>query len=218
MLTWIINFFKSLFAKTDEPFKFEPGMVGIDISHHNPVTDMSQVIEYAEFIYLKATEGKTFVSNTLKENVSKLKKLGYKSYGFYHYYRINRDPIEQAENFLRFYEGDLPPVLDIELKGNEDIKPEDLEGILQFLEYLEERTGTLPIVYTNFFFCKDYLRPDYRLSKYPLWIAWYTKDYSRVKIPYPWKKPLIWQYSSYGKVDGIEGNVDKNQIMSEEEA
>ena len=46
------------------------------------------------------------------------------------------------------------------------------------------------------------------LSQYPLWYARYEVTKEKMLSEY---KPLIWQYSSKGKVDGIKGNVDMNE-------
>lgn len=56
-------------------------------------------------------------------------------------------------------------------------------------------------VYAN----PDYLKTKFDdLSEYPLWLAWYQGTEEKAKK----YNPLIWQYSSAGKVNGIAGNVD----------
>lgn len=73
-------------------------------------------------------------------------------------------------------------------------------------------------------FCKEvakkgfevgiYANPDYIKNKfnditdYPLWLAYY----SNTKGSY---NPLIWQYSSKGRVKGISGNVDLDEFFGE---
>lgn len=45
-----------------------------------------------------------------------------------------------------------------------------------------------------------------KLNKYAKWIAWWYQKADFDKAIYP-----IWQYSSEGKIDGINGNVDLNK-------
>ena len=56
---------------------------------------------------------------------------------------------------------------------------------------------------------RDYMITKFNdLSQYPLWYARYEVTKEKMLSEY---KPLIWQYSSEGKVDGIKGNVDMNE-------
>jgi GH25 family lysozyme M1 (1,4-beta-N-acetylmuramidase) len=58
-------------------------------------------------------------------------------------------------------------------------------------------------VYAN----PDYLKSKFNdLSKYPLWLAWYNTTEKRAKE----YKPYMWQYTSDGTLDGINGRVDMN--------
>lgn len=63
-------------------------------------------------------------------------------------------------------------------------------------------------VYAN----PDYLKNKFDdLSEYPLWLAWYQGTEEKAKK----YNPLIWQYSSKGKVNGIKGNVDMDIYYGE---
>lgn len=46
-------------------------------------------------------------------------------------------------------------------------------------------------------------------KKYPLWLAWYTKDPTRVRIPRPWANLWGWQY---GFENGIQFGVGSKEI------
>ena len=48
------------------------------------------------------------------------------------------------------------------------------------------------------------------LQNYPFWLAHYTKDTAPTSFRYHYS---IWQYSSKGRVDGIDGNVDLNLCL-----
>lgn len=188
---------------------------GVDISHHNRNVDLYKLSKAVDFIYMKATEGATFVSSAYNLRAEQLKTLGV-LWGAYHYYRINVDPIVQAKHFVRYKSGwTLPPVLDIEAINNDGYKSsKHTPDLLRFLQYVEAHTGFVPVVYTSFYYARDVIKPSAEFAKYPLWLAWYTDDFGRVKTPKPWDKIKIWQYTEYGSVDGVTGNVDINRIMS----
>lgn len=193
----------------------KPGAKGVDISHHNANVDLDELCRNTDFIYMKATEGRTFVSKAYESRAVILRKKD-TPWGAYHYYRINADPTAQAKHFCKFKEGwTLPPVLDIEAISNDGYSAaKHTAGLLQFLEYVEKEVGMTPVVYTGFYFARDDIKPTKEFGRYPLWLAWYTQDFSRVKAPWPWQAIKIWQYTEHGRNEGVVGNVDLNKIVS----
>jgi len=188
---------------------------GVDISHHNKSVDLYELSKVVDFIYMKATEGRSFISSAYHSRASQLKTLG-TLWGAYHYYKINVDPIVQAKHFVNFKHGwTLPPVLDIEGIGNDgyDSKKHTAD-LLKFLQYVEEHTGFVPVVYCGFYYARDVIKFTLEFAKYPLWIAWYTTDFSRVQVPPPWKEIKIWQFTEHGTIQGVNGRVDINKIVS----
>ncbi len=176
---------------------------GIDISKHQGSL-IDQIInnDSVSFIFCKATEGKNYVDPSFLHNWEKAKQNDIPR-GAYHFYKINRDPIEQAKHFVNMLKGfdktDLPPVLDIEKdcipKGFE-IDPIQLQqDLLQFLTKVESLTERRPIVYTSLSFANEFLQND-AFSKYPLWLAAYTKKQTPT-LPKIWKSTgwTFWQKS-----------------------
>ena len=72
---------KPIYIEPSKPRPLEPkkalgaGHVGVDISHHNKSVDLFELSKEVDFIYMKATEGTTFVSNVYEERAKELKKL-----------------------------------------------------------------------------------------------------------------------------------------------
>ncbi len=164
---------------------------------------------------MKATEGTGFVSSTYLSRSRELQNLKF-PWGAYHYYKINKDPIRQAEHFCAHLRTDsgLPPVLDIEAINNERYQfPKDTENLLKFLDFVENFTAQVPMIYSNYYFLRDKIQPDKRFEKYPLWIAWYTNDFNRVKVPKPWDRITLWQYTDRALIDGVKGSVDANKVI-----
>ena len=66
-------------------------------------------------------------------------------------------------------------------------------------------------VYANENWCKNYLDiAELHKSGYSIWCAKYSNNKPNIAAPYD-----IWQYSSKGRVDGINGNVDMNYMYND---
>src|SRR6185369_960202 len=130
--------------------------------------------------------------------------------GAYHFFYPNFDPQEQAENFLsvvtQLGPGDLPPVVDIEVSGEES--PTAIATALQlWLDTVEEDLDRQPIIYTAPGFWNSSLGGTSAFSEYSLWVAHYTNNPSP-SIPKGFTDYLFWQYSESGSISGVKGNVD----------
>ena len=182
---------------------------GIDISHYQGEIDWnelktSKTSEYPiEFIFIKATEGGDHKDSTFTRNFESARKHGLIR-GAYHFFTPHTDPVKQAEFYIqnvKLKAGDLPPVLDIELKGkNED--DEIKQRVKIWMECIEKHYGVKPILYTSYKFKEKYLN-DSTINTYPYWIAHYYVD--SVKYKGEWK---FWQHTDIGTVPGIGEDVD----------
>ena len=126
--------------------------------------------------------------------------------GAYHYFLPNKNPVQQANNFVKQVElksGDLPPVVDIEhLVGT---NPKQMRVALKtFLNLIQNNYKVKPIIYSYATFYRDYLGSDF--DNYPLWIAHY-KEKNKPDVIRPWQ---FWQHSEEGHVNGISHKVDFN--------
>ena len=181
---------------------------GIDISHHQGDIDWNTTFEATDsllsFVYCKATEGLNHVDSQWKNNREELISHGVRN-GAYHFFLPKKDPLLQAAHFLKHYttlDGDLPPVLDVEVEGTSDAQL--IENMKIWLKKVEEVTGMRPVIYTSHHFYKTKFSKQFNDHKF--WIANYNKnvnDLDREQI-------IHWQFSDEGTVPGIEGNVDMN--------
>lgn len=188
---------------------------GIDVSHHQNEIDWQAVRAAGiEFVFIKATEGTTFVDPKFKHNWRLAKEAGLIR-GAYHFFRTT-SPLEgNIANVTNTVEslqpGDLPIVLDLEIPnqwtGIETARRTDLirrwlDGVCIFFE------GTMtPIVYLSPDFATEVLANPEFLKDYPLWLAHYTKA-AQPRVPQPWTEWTFWQHTNEGRVPGIKGNVD----------
>lgn len=180
---------------------------GIDVSHHQSFINWDSVSqEGIDFAFVKATEGMTFRDSLFEYNWAQIKNNGIKR-GAYHFYRPAVSAQEQAEHFktqVALGEGDLPPVLDVEVMDGVS-KVQLLTGILNWLYLVEIHYGVRPILYTNLKFYNKYLAGHF--DEYPLWIARYNTRQPTLACGRDWQ---FWQYGNRGQLSGVRGDVDFN--------
>jgi lysozyme len=210
------RFYPEKFPNKSRNTNFE--IYGIDVSHHNGRIDWAMVREKGRinknpitFAFIKATEGKTLKDKNYKANFRGAKKANIIC-GAYHFYRPHLSSIDQFNNFksvVNLSKGDLPPVLDVEIRGSLSLS-QYTKGIINLLTLMENHYGVKPILYTNPTLYMALSRNE-KINEYPLWLAAYTKSSaSRHSDRY-----LILQYTEDGKVSGIKSTVDLNGFQGD---
>ncbi len=203
----------SCLAEEKIPSSVQGPLKGIDVSHFQGVVQWKKVAKNKiYFAIAKATGGETYVDPQFATNWHGMRANNIIR-GAYHFFYAHDDPEKQARNYLDqlgiLKPTDLPPILDIEILDH--VSADVLrKGVLRWLEIVEKETKRKPIVYTNPSFAQQYLA-DVKLSEYPLWIASYSPKLD--VLPFPWQGKCwsLWQYSSHGKVAGIQGYVDMDK-------
>lgn len=185
---------------------------GIDVSRHQRQINWENVSNSGNeeisisFAFIKASEGRTVKDDYFLYNWKECKRNNILR-GAYHFFRPHLTADEQAQLFfnqVKLEKEDLPPVLDIEMKGS--ASPKNLRYKLKrWLVLVEKHYGMTPIIYTNYSFYKNYLKGK-EFEKYPLWLAHYATNDLNSKMT-SWH---FWQHNESGKVDGIRGGVDFN--------
>jgi lysozyme len=181
---------------------------GIDISKHNGKIDWDELQKQnIDFVFMKATEGRTLVDPWFKVNIAGAKKEKIKV-GAYHFFKFNRDGAEQARNFLaqiRLIKLDFPPILDVEeytnMRSRKNLR-DVITQIRKFIAVVESSTGRKVLIYMNENDYERYIKDNF--NRNPLWICSLDEE---PKIDRAWK---FWQYSHRGKLKGIRGLFDFN--------
>lgn len=201
---------RALYGDANYPEGYE--IHGIDISHYQGDINWDKLrnamIEGCplRFIMIKSTEGASKLDSKFKENFKQARENGYIR-GAYHFWSNKSSARDQAYYFLdkvKLEDGDLPPVLDVEHKPQEQSVEDFQRDILTWLHIVEDKYHVKPIIYTYYKFKEKYLSAPV-FDDYPYWIAHYYVD--KVEYKGPWK---FWQHTDAGKLPGIKGYVDFN--------
>lgn len=194
----------------DERTSLQQHYDGIDISDHQKRIDWPEVAKdkNIKYVYIKATEGATYVSNLYRYNLENAHKHGIKV-GSYHFLRTGSRIRDQFDNFKRVVkksEQDLLPVIDVEVRQgwtNQQLR----DSVKLFADLVEESYGCRPLIYTSSSFYDNILGRSFNI--YPLFIARYSASEPTLKSGNDW---IMWQFSERGRIRGISTNVDLSRF------
>ena len=113
-----IYFFLHLLLLSATSYAQSNNYAGIDVSNHNGDIAWKEVKQNKtiQFVYIKATEGKTYVDPKYKKNIQNAQKNGFKV-GSYHFFRMTSGAHEQFKHFKKVVnrdKQDLIPLIDDE--------------------------------------------------------------------------------------------------------
>lgn len=194
---------------------------GIDISKHNTISNYNDI--QTDFAILRCGYGVQYLPDKQKDklfdsNYENLK--GKIPLGAY-YYAYANEPGEgkkEAENCLKYIaekEFELPIFYDIEDNSIQGLSTEDLTSIVrEFVDVIKD-AGYKPGIYAS----KYWLENEIDVSKFDdctIWCASYgtNNGEAQEKAKYSGRHE-IWQYTSRGFVQGINGYVDKNILYGD---
>ena len=185
---------------------------GIDVSGWQGNIDYSEVASSGiEIVYMKASEGTSFVDPYFDQNYTNAKANGLKV-GFYHYLtaRSNSEAVAEANFFVSTISGMSPDcrlAMDFESFGN--LSAEEINEIgLTFMQTVESLSGKEMVIYSDTSNASNIFGGG--LTNYPLWVAQYE-----VEEPTPngnWDSWVGWQYTDAGEISGINGYVDRDRF------
>lgn len=166
---------------------------GADLSHWNPVHDYKE-LNKLDFVFQKCTQGINYIDPTYQERFKNITT----AFGAYHF-ADGGDPVEEAKWFLKNTKADIL-ILDWEIEHKDPVG------------WCKAFRAQIPINKKFIFYTNDARALKYAFPK--KWIKWIAryKDYSgTLDMNFQPKSDWnIWQYTSRGKVEGVDGNVDLN--------
>ncbi len=183
---------------------------GIDVSKYQGNINWEKVKNQIDFAILKAVSTNKkglYIDPSFERNYNECKRLGIPVGAYYYTYATDTETAEAETNlFLKAIKGktfEYPLVIDVEDNLIKSLSPEKLTDLIIHSAKKLERNNLYVCIYTYLSYAHTQLQMD-RLTCYDLWIAHYAK---KCKYTGPYG---IWQYSSEGNIEGINGNVDLN--------
>lgn len=166
-----------------KPIAKRTHIAGLDVSHHNGLKSVSDLPDSIKFVYIKASEGKTFKDPAFKKNYNLFaKKAPHKvAVGAYHFFDQEVSAEDQFKNLSaalgtkHFY---MPVVVDFEFihaSGRKE-KQSIQNNLLRLLQLIEAKYKKNPLIYCNPKGYKLFIGNDKRLAKYGIWLD--AKNYN----------------------------------------
>lgn len=184
----------------------EKDIIGVDISEYQADVDMEKLSEQnIQFVYIKATEGSSYVDSRFAENWAEAQECGLPA-GAYHFFSFDSPGKMQAENYVNTVgslDGKLIPAVDIEYYADKKDNPPSQEELVRelsdFLEALEEEYDVKPMIYAPREIYEKYIVGYF--DEYPRWVrsVYYPATF---EAGGDW---MIWQYCDTGELEGYEG-------------
>lgn len=192
-------------------------VTGVDVSNHQAEVDMAALSgQGVQFVYIKATEGTSYVDDYFDENWAAAKAAGVPC-GAYHFFSFDTPGAGQAENFISTVgplDGCLVPVVDVEWYGDKErrrpFKADVVRELSAFLDALEAEYGVKPMLYAQGVLYDEYLADDF--ADYPRWVR---SVYFPIGLYLDDDAWTLWQYSDSGRLEGSTGheeNFDLNAL------
>lgn len=183
-------------------------VLGIDISKWDGNWDATKAKQAgATFVFVKSSQA-TYTDPQFVANWQKAKDAGLLR-GAYHYLDYTKPGVDQANymaDLLKDDPGEIPPVIDYELRRTDNNPTAALGFLKDFLDQLSRRTELYadasvkrPMIYSGPGFWTEYgdqTKRDYWIQ-FPLWNAHWTTSSGPI-IPPPWTLWQFWQFSSKG--------------------
>lgn len=195
-----------------------------DMNHNNPVDFAKLAAAGCVGVILKARQGIGFVDKAFHSRREAARAAGLKV-GAYDF-ATHDDPVENASDFLETtgVDSDLSYWLDFE-----DNRASQMTGdqAAEFLDAVEQETGRACGIYGGNRIFEQITDDDPWWALHPLWLCQYKTDRSlrnadlaalkpRIRIPPPWTKWFLLQYTGDGigpsphTMPGLEDGADLN--------
>ena len=185
---------------------------GIDISEYQGNINFSKLKGNIDFAMVRTSYGSFHTDKMYKQNIKGLESINV-PYGLYHFsYATNKDEaIKEAEcfiNLIKNYKPLYPVAIDVEASNlTKNLSKNTLVEIVNTFCKMVQDAGYYVVIYANLNYFKTKLNSS-TLNKYDKWIAEWTN-----KLDY--KSAGMWQYSSKGSIEGINGNVDLDKAFKD---
>lgn len=191
---------------------------GIDVSNWQKNIDYYKVKNAGiKVVYIKASEGTTFIDPYLEKNYANAKANNL-MIGFYHF--LTAKTVSQAESQASFFasviEGkEVDCKLAMDYEQFYGVSTDEINQIaVAFLRKLKQITKKDVIIYSNLNNLKNTFNKNVS-NQGNLWLAYYNNTNNLIGVNSAWDTYIGIQYTSTGRVPGIQGNVDRDRFSKE---
>ena len=191
---------------------------GVDVSRFQGAINWEKVKGAGiDFAIVRAglrgtTEGKLLEDDYFQDNVEGAIENGIDVGVYFYSQAVNeeeaKEEVQMILDLIEPYDITYPVVIDVESAESDtartvDLTTDDYEKVVKVFCETVKSAGYTPMIYGN---VKSFtlLMDAVDVDNYDIWIAYYGTP---LYYPYHFN---IWQFTSSGKVDGIDGNVDLN--------
>ena len=188
---------------------------GIDVSEWQGEIDFARVKEAGiEVVYIRAGQGFSYEDAQFERNYEQARRYGFKI-GVYHY--MTARSVEAARTQTQFFVSlisgkqiDCRLAMDFESFGSLS-RSQINEIALAYMEEVKRLSGKEVVVYSNTYDATYVFNSE--VAREPLWVAQY--GVSEPQDNGNWENWVGYQYSSTGRVSGINGNVDLDEFTED---
>ena len=183
---------------------------GVDLSKHNETVDFATLSKNVDFAIIRAGYGKLASQKDVKfeEFYAGCKKYGIPVGTYWYSYAKSVSEVKQeAQVFLNVIKGkqfEYPVYFDLEEKSQFNTGATNCQNMVKAFCNEVEKAGYYVGIYMSRSPFNTYMDSEIKNERYTLWLAEYNS-----KLNYSGHADM-WQYTSTGRIGGVNGNVDMN--------
>lgn len=188
---------------------------GIDVSQHNGNINWEEVKNHIDFAILRlgwiGNKNNHTLDTQFERNYNECKRLGIPVGVYVYNYCLSAETAESGASWtvdkLQGKSLELPVYIDAEDPSEEKLGKRINTDMCIAFNSIIEQSGRWAGVYANRNWFDNFLYKDEIKSRYTTWIATYCAGTNKYEGEYD-----MWQNSSDGHIDGINGRVDTNYM------
>ena len=183
---------------------------GVDLSKHNGTVDFATLSKNVDYAIIRAGYGKLASQKDVKfeEYYAGCKKYGIPVGTYWYSYATSVSEVKQeAQVFLSVIKGkqfEYPVYFDFEEKSAFNTGATNCQNMVKAFCNEVEKAGYYVGIYMSRSPFNSYMDSEIKNERYTLWLAEYNS-----KLNYSGHADM-WQYTSTGRIGGVNGNVDMN--------
>lgn len=183
---------------------------GIDVSHWRGSIDWEKVADDDVSFAMLGTRYSGQVDPYFREFAEGAHEAGIQIGAYIYSYALDVEGAEAEADFvldlIKDYPISFPIAYDLEDNSQAGLTPQQLAEMVNAFCAKIEAAGYYPLLYANDYWLAN--RIDMSMVNYDVWVA-------RYEVKHAFSSPVMWQATSSGSIEGINGNVDINFLYKD---